>query len=37
MKIQDFRRSFRPINNSIRLPKGRQDVGSFHIFQRGEF
>ena len=36
MDIQDFRRALRPINHSICLLKGGQDMASLHFFQRGQ-
>jgi|SRR5580658_1743790 hypothetical protein len=37
MEIEDSRRPFRPINHPIRLPKGDQNMASFHFFQGGQF
>jgi hypothetical protein len=36
MDIQDSRRTFRPINHSVCLLKGGQDMASLHFFQRGQ-
>src|SRR5579862_3255501 len=36
MEIQDSRRTLRPINHSICLLKGSQDMASLHFFQRGQ-
>jgi hypothetical protein len=37
MEIEDPRRSFGPINHAIRVLKSKHDMGSFHLFQRGQF
>jgi hypothetical protein len=36
MKIQDSRRTLRPINHSICLPKGGHDMVSLNLFQRSK-